>query len=79
MRRAKAVAIRHAAEDRLATRKVNGLILQEALAKRAGIVHTTESPCPRCGCVPGDAWGCEDCTIADCPCSEREDEEEDTR
>jgi hypothetical protein len=71
MRRSKATAIRHAAEDRLVARKINGLILQEALAKRA------ESPCPQCGCVPGDAWGCEDCTNPDCPCSEREDEEED--
>jgi hypothetical protein len=43
------------------------------------IIHTTESPCPQCGCVPGDAWGCEDCTNPDCPCGEREDEEEDTR
>ena len=35
-----------------------------------------EKPCPVCGCVPSDAWGC-DCTNEDCPCSEPEEGDED--
>jgi hypothetical protein len=42
----------------------------------AEIVHTTETPCPECGCVPSQPWGC-GCNNPDCPCSEREDDDED--
>jgi hypothetical protein len=42
MRRSKAT-IRHAAQDRLAARKIHQLSVQEALAERAG------NPCAECG------------------------------
>ena len=35
----------------------------------------TEKPCPECGCLPSDAWGC-DCDNPDCPCSEEEEVDE---
>ena len=34
----------------------------------------TPAPCPECGCLPDDVWGC-GCSNEDCPCSEAEDEE----
>jgi len=37
-------------------------------------VYTTESPCPDCGCEPGNPWGC-NCGNPYCPCSEDEDDE----
>ena len=37
-------------------------------------VYTSESPCPDCGCDPGNPWGC-NCGNPYCPCSEDEDDE----
>ena|ERR1035441_2141192 len=34
----------------------------------------TPEPCPECGCLPSDPWGC-GCSNEECPCSEAEDEE----
>jgi hypothetical protein len=31
-----------------------------------------DSPCPECGCLPSQPWGC-GCSNDDCPCSEPED------
>ena len=38
-------------------------------------VTVSEKPCPECGCIPSDAWGCE-CSNEDCPCSEEVDDED---
>lgn len=45
--------------------------IREAHAE-ATVRFTSETPCPQCGCLPGDAWGC-GCSNEDCPCSEEED------
>jgi len=39
------------------------------------IIHATESPCPRCNCLPSDPWGC-GCAEPGCPCSDREDDDD---
>ena len=41
-------------------------------AQAAAKAATT--PCPECGCLPSDAWGC-DCSNEDCPCGEPEDDD----
>jgi hypothetical protein len=42
----------------------------------AGVVHTSQTPCPECGCDPDQPWGC-DCDNPDCPCSEEESDDND--
>jgi hypothetical protein len=38
-------------------------------------VFTSETPCPECGCDPGQPWGC-GCNNSYCPCSEEEDDDD---
>lgn len=40
------------------------------------VVHTTQSPCPVCGCDPDDPWYCM-CTEPGCPCFEEGDDDDD--
>jgi hypothetical protein len=47
----------------------------EAKCRVSEPVHTSQSPCPVCGCDPDQPWGC-DCDNPDCPCSEREEDDD---